>query len=149
MYVYIYIYVIGSGKPLWTEMKPTYGHLNTNTWWIVSRSKQHWNLYYPGRLMGAGVLVPTFLLFICFQLMLYMPVWHQFHYWTTSEDDPVLYWDSENCMGRGDSGEIWKSFIRSLWGVDRFSLSWWSGRGLLEVYWGWITLESCRGHGSF
>ena len=29
---------------------------------------------------------------------------------------------------------IWKRFIRSLLGVDRFSLSWGSGRGLLEVY---------------
>ena len=33
--------------------------------------------------------------------------------------------------------EIWKRFIRSLLGVDRFSLSWGSGSGLLEVYWGW------------
>ena len=31
---------------------------------------------------------------------------------------------------------IWKRFIRSLSGVDRGSLSWESGRGLLEVYWG-------------
>ena len=29
---------------------------------------------------------------------------------------------------------IRKRFIRSLLGVDRFSLSWGSGRGLLEVY---------------
>ena len=32
---------------------------------------------------------------------------------------------------------IWKRFIRSLFGVDRCSLSWGSGRGLLEVYEGW------------
>ena len=32
---------------------------------------------------------------------------------------------------------IRKRFIRSLLGVDRGSLSWESGRGLLEVYWGW------------
>ena len=30
---------------------------------------------------------------------------------------------------------IRKRFIRSLLGVDRCSLSWGSGRGLLEVYW--------------
>ena len=29
---------------------------------------------------------------------------------------------------------IWKSLIRSLSGVDKCSLSWGSGRGLLEVY---------------
>ena len=29
---------------------------------------------------------------------------------------------------------IWKRFIRSLFGVNRCSLSWGSGRGLLEVY---------------
>ena len=31
---------------------------------------------------------------------------------------------------------IWKRLIRSLSGVDRCSLSWGSGRCLLEVYWG-------------
>ena len=37
---------------------------------------------------------------------------------------------------------IRKRFIRSLMGVDRFSLSWGSGRGLLEVYWGWTDAAS-------
>ena len=37
---------------------------------------------------------------------------------------------------------IWKRFIRSLLGVDRCSLSWGSGRGLLEVYWGWTDAAS-------
>ena len=37
---------------------------------------------------------------------------------------------------------IWKRFIRSLLGVDRCSLSWASGRGLLEVYWGWTDAAS-------
>ena len=32
---------------------------------------------------------------------------------------------------------IWKRFIRGLSGVDRFRLSWGSGRGLLEINWGW------------
>ena len=40
---------------------------------------------------------------------------------------------------------IWKSFIRSLSGVDRCSLSWWSRRGLLEVYEGWTDAASA-GH---
>ena len=43
---------------------------------------------------------------------------------------------------------IWKRFIRSLLGllrVDRCSLSWASGRGLLEVYWGWTDAASA-GH---
>ena len=45
---------------------------------------------------------------------------------------------------------IWKRLIRSLLGVDRFSLSWGSGRGLLEVYQGWTDaasagdLEECQ-----
>ena len=30
--------------------------------------------------------------------------------------------------------EIWKRFIRSFSGVDRCSLRWGSGRGLLEVF---------------
>jgi len=37
---------------------------------------------------------------------------------------------------------IWKRFIRSLLGVDRCSLSWGSGRGLLEVYQGWTDATS-------
>ena len=37
---------------------------------------------------------------------------------------------------------IWKRFIRSLLGVDRCSLSWASGRGLLEVYQGWTDAAS-------
>ena len=37
---------------------------------------------------------------------------------------------------------IWKKFIRSLLGVDRCSLSWASGRGLLELYWGWTDAAS-------
>ena len=37
---------------------------------------------------------------------------------------------------------IWKRFIRSLLWVDRCSLSWASGRGLLEVYWGWTDAAS-------
>ena len=37
---------------------------------------------------------------------------------------------------------VWKRFIRSLLGVDRCSLSWASGRGLLEVYWGWTDAAS-------
>ena len=37
---------------------------------------------------------------------------------------------------------IWKRFIRSLLGVDRCSLSWGSGRGLLEVYSGWTDAAS-------
>ena len=35
-----------------------------------------------------------------------------------------------------------KRFIRSLLLVDRFSLSWGSGRGLLEVYLGWTDAAS-------
>ena len=35
---------------------------------------------------------------------------------------------------------IWKRFIRSLLGLDRCSLTWASGRGLLEVY-GILTLS--------
>ena len=41
-----------------------------------------------------------------------------------------------------DVGGVWKRFIRSLLGVDRCSLSWASGRGLLEVYWGWTDAAS-------
>ena len=37
---------------------------------------------------------------------------------------------------------IWKRFIRSLLRLDRCSLSWASGRGLLEVYWGWTDAAS-------
>ena len=37
---------------------------------------------------------------------------------------------------------IWKRFNRSLLGVDRCSLSWASGRGLLAVYWGWTDAAS-------
>ena len=40
---------------------------------------------------------------------------------------------------------IWKRFIRSLLGVDRFSLGWGSGKGLLEVYPGWTDAASA-GH---
>ena len=42
---------------------------------------------------------------------------------------------------------IWKRFIRSLLGVDRCSLIWGSGRGLLEVYWGWTDAASALGSG--
>ena len=37
---------------------------------------------------------------------------------------------------------IRKRFIRNLSGVDRFSLSWGSGRSLLEVYEGWTDAAS-------
>ena len=37
---------------------------------------------------------------------------------------------------------IWKRLIRSLLGVDRCSLIWGSGRGLLEVYSGWTDAAS-------
>ena len=37
---------------------------------------------------------------------------------------------------------IWKRFIRSLSGVDKCSLSWGFGRGLLEVYEGWTIAAS-------
>ena len=37
---------------------------------------------------------------------------------------------------------IWKKFIRNLLVVDRCSLSWGSGRGLLEVYQGWTDAAS-------
>ena len=37
---------------------------------------------------------------------------------------------------------IWKRFIRSLLGVDRCSLSWGSGTGVLEVYLGWTDAAS-------
>ena len=37
---------------------------------------------------------------------------------------------------------IRKRFIRSLLRVDRCSLSWASGRGLLKVYWGWTDSAS-------
>ena len=37
---------------------------------------------------------------------------------------------------------IWKRFIISLYGVDRCSLSWGSGRGLLEVYLWWTGAAS-------
>ena len=37
---------------------------------------------------------------------------------------------------------IWKRFCRSLSDVDKFSLNWESGRGLLEVYWGWTDAPS-------
>ena len=40
---------------------------------------------------------------------------------------------------------IWKRFIRSLLRVDRCTLSWASGRGLLEVCWGWTDAASA-GH---
>ena len=40
---------------------------------------------------------------------------------------------------------IRKRFIRSLLRVDRCSLSWAFGRGLLEVYWGWTDAASA-GH---
>ena len=42
---------------------------------------------------------------------------------------------------------IRKRFIRSLLGVDRCSLSWGSGRGLLEVYWGWTDAASAGASG--
>ena len=41
---------------------------------------------------------------------------------------------------------IMKRFIRSLLRVDRCSLSWESGRGLLEVYWGWTDSASAGDH---
>ena len=37
---------------------------------------------------------------------------------------------------------IWKRFIISLSEVDRCSLSWGSGRGLLDVYQGWTDAAS-------
>ena len=37
---------------------------------------------------------------------------------------------------------IWERYIRSLLGVDRCSLSWGLGRGLLEVYQGWTDAAS-------
>ena len=37
---------------------------------------------------------------------------------------------------------IWKRLIRSLLRVDRCSLSWGSGKGLLEVYLGWTVAAS-------
>ena len=37
---------------------------------------------------------------------------------------------------------IWKRLIRSLLGVDRCSRSWGSGRGLLEIYYGWTDAAS-------
>ena len=37
---------------------------------------------------------------------------------------------------------IWERFIRSLLRVDRCSLSWGAGRGLLEVYQGWTDAAS-------
>jgi len=40
---------------------------------------------------------------------------------------------------------IRKRFIRNLLRVDRCSLSWASGRGLFEVYWGWTDAASA-GH---
>ena len=43
----------------------------------------------------------------------------------------------ERYKERGSEG-----FIRSLLGLDRCSLSWASGRGLLEVYWGWTDAAS-------
>ena len=42
---------------------------------------------------------------------------------------------------------IWKRFIRSLLRVDRCSLSWGSGRGLLEVYRGWKKCSLSWGSG--
>ena len=39
----------------------------------------------------------------------------------------------------------WKRFIRSLLGLDRCSLSWASGRGLLEVNWVWTDAASAGG----
>ena len=37
---------------------------------------------------------------------------------------------------------IWKRFIRSLYVVDRCSLRWGSGRGFLEIYYGWTDAAS-------
>ena len=37
---------------------------------------------------------------------------------------------------------IWKRFVRSLLVVDRCSLTWGSGRGLLVVFWGWTNAAS-------
>ena len=37
---------------------------------------------------------------------------------------------------------IWKRFITNLLGVDRCSLSWRSGGGVLEVYLGWTDADS-------
>ena len=64
-----------------------------------------------------------------------------------------MYWWWTDSASAGDQEEVYekfieggqiqpqlvisKRFIRSLLGVDRCSLSWASGRGLLEVYWGW------------
>ena len=39
---------------------------------------------------------------------------------------------------------MWKRFIRSLLVVDRCSLSWGSGRGLLEVYQRWTDAASAE-----
>ena len=50
-----------------------------------------------------------------------------------------------NLFGGGEMQSqlrIWKRFIISLFVVDRCSLSWGSGRGLLEVYWGWADAAS-------
>ena len=58
-------------------------------------------------------------------------------------------WDLEEVYSKLISGgqnqlrlRIWKEFIRSLSVVDRCSLSWGSGRGLLEVYGGWTDAVS-------
>ena len=64
--------------------------------------------------------------------------------------------ESGECCDSSESGEccessegqmqpqlgIWKRFIRSLLRVNRCSPSWASGRGLLEVYWGWTGAAS-------
>ena len=48
-------------------------------------------------------------------------------------------------MHSASAGDQEELFIRSLLRVDRCSLSWESGRGLLEVYWGWTDAASA-GH---
>ena len=66
---------------------------------------------------------------------------------------PMFYWQSlAPCPSSGQilpQLGIWKRFIRSLWGVDRGSLSWWSGRGLLEVYPLWTAATLVLYHKNF
>ena len=57
--------------------------------------------------------------------------------WTdaaSAGDLEEVYWKFISCGQMQLQLGIWKRFIRSLLGVDRCSLSWGSGRGLLEVY---------------
>ena len=63
-------------------------------------------------------------------------------YLACAGDLEELYWKFIRGGQMQPQLRIWRRFITSLSGVDRCSLSWGFGIGLLEVYRGWIDAAS-------